>query len=142
MVTPHDKDNLEPLGSQGAQRLGMVVAFVPLTAVVKLGPLAVVERDKRKPVYRVAQMFVASEAKVDHMTFATGLSHRYRSRLSLQVTRGFPATRSITEFRPDSRHQGSAFSARQCRGQLGGRARGEKTLNLVLVGLDRFDRSS
>ena len=142
MVTPHHKDNLEPLGRQGAQRLGMVMAFVPLAAVVELGPLTVVERDKRKPVHRVAQMFVASEAEKDHMTLATGLSHRHRSRLGLKMARGFPATRSIAQFGPDRRHQGSAFPARQRLGHLGRRARGEKTLNLVVVGLHRFDRSS
>ena len=36
MVTPHHKDNLEPLGPQGAQRLRMVVALVPLAAVASL----------------------------------------------------------------------------------------------------------
>ena len=50
MVTPHHKDNLEPLGAQGAQRLRMVMAFVPLAPVVELGPLTVVDRDKGKPV--------------------------------------------------------------------------------------------
>src|SRR5512141_874601 len=75
MVAPHDKDNLEPLGAQGAQRLRMVMAFIPLAAVVELGPLAVVKRNKRKPVQRVAQMFVASKTEWDHATLATGLGH-------------------------------------------------------------------
>ena len=142
MVTPHHKDNLQPLGPQGAQRLRMVVALVPLAAVVKLGPLAVVERDKRKPVHRVAQMFVASEAEMDHMTLTTGLGRRHRSRFGLKMARRFPAAHSIAEFGPNRRHQRSAFTARQRLGQRSGRARGEKTFNLVLVGLHRFDRCS
>ena len=54
MVSPHDKDNLEPLGPQGAQRLVMAMAFIPLSPVVELSPLTVVDRDKGKPVHRVA----------------------------------------------------------------------------------------
>src|SRR5436305_6375922 len=49
MVSPHHKDNLEPLGTQGTQRLVMAVAVIPLARVVELGPLTVVERDKGKP---------------------------------------------------------------------------------------------
>ena len=30
MVSPHDKDNLEPLGSQSSQRLVLAVTFSPL----------------------------------------------------------------------------------------------------------------
>src|SRR5207253_6209247 len=64
MVSPHHKDNLEPLGSQGTQRLVMAMAVIPLAPVVELGPLTVVERDKGKPVHRVAQMLVTGKTKV------------------------------------------------------------------------------
>src|SRR5882757_7749057 len=87
-------------------------------------------------------MFIASEAEMDHMALTTGLSHRHRTRLGLKMARGLPATRSIAKFGPDSRNQGSAFSARQRLGKLSSRARDEKTLDLVVVGLHRFDRSS
>src|SRR5258706_2690010 len=137
MVSPHHKDNLEPFGPQGAQRLRMIVAFVPLAPVVELGPLTVVERDKGKPVHRVAQMLVASEAEMDHMTFTAGLSHRHRSRLSLKMARGLPATLGIAELGPDGRHHSYALPAPQRLGQLSRRARGEKTLDLMLVGLHR-----
>ena len=53
MVSPHHKDDLEPLGPQSAKCLGMGVALGPLLSVVELGPLTVVERDKGKPVDRV-----------------------------------------------------------------------------------------
>src|SRR5437870_2035637 len=141
MVSPHHKDNLEPLGPQGAQRLVMAMAVIPLAPVVELGPLTVVERDKGKPVHRVAQMLVTRESKMYNPTFATGFGHRHRSRLGLKMTRGLPATLGIAEFRPDCRHQGSAFTTRQRLGKLSGRARGEKTLDLVVIDLHRFDRS-
>src|SRR5262245_20687811 len=101
MVSPHHKDNLEPLGSQGAQRLVMAVALVPLSPVVELSPLTVVERDKRKPVHRVAQMLVTGKTKVYDTTFATGLGYWYRSRLGLKMARGLPAALGIAELGPD-----------------------------------------
>src|SRR6266542_1416933 len=141
MVSPHHKDNLEPLGPQGAQRLVMAMTFIPLSPVVELSPLTVVDRDKGKPVHRVAQMLVTCEAKVYDPTFATGFGHWHRSRLGLKMARGLPATLGIAELGPDGRHQGSAFSARQRLGKLSGRARGEKTLDPVVIDLHRFDRS-
>src|SRR5437899_6212594 len=119
----------------------MAMAVIPLAPVVEPGPLTVVERDKGKPVHRVAQMLVTGKTKVYNTTFATGFGHRYRSRLGLKMTRGLPATLGIAEFGPDRRHQGSAFTARQRLGKLSGRARGEKTLDPVIIDLHRFDRS-
>src|SRR3989441_8828676 len=141
MVSPHQKDNLEPLGPQGAQRLVMAMAFIPLPPVVELSPLTVVERDEGKPVHGVTQMLVTGKTKVYDTTFATGFSHRYRARLGLKMARGFPATLGIAELGRDRRHQGSAFCARQRLGKLSGRARGEKTLDLMVIDLHRFDRS-
>src|SRR5437867_12921401 len=119
----------------------MAMAVIPLAPVVEPGPITVVERDKGKPVHRVAQMLVTGKTKVYNTTFATGFGHRYRSRLGLKMTRGLPATLGIAEFGPDRRHQGSAFTARQRLGKLSGRARGEKTLDPVVIDLHRFDRS-
>src|SRR5438128_11947892 len=119
----------------------MAMAVIPLAPVVELGPLTVVERDKGKPVHRVAQMLVTRESKMYNTTFATGFGHRHRSRLGLKMTRGLPATLGIAEFRPDCRHQGSAFTTRQRLGKLSGLARGEKTLDPVIIDLHRFDRS-
>src|SRR4029077_4265620 len=141
MVSPHHKDNLEPLGPQGAQRLVMAMTFIPLSPVVELSPLTVVERDKGKPVHRVAQMLVTGKTKVYDTTFATGFGHRYRSRLGLKMARGLPAILGIAELGPDRRHQGSAFCARQRLGKRSDRARGEKTFDLVIIDLHRFDRS-
>src|SRR5207237_8359925 len=125
MVSPHHKDNLEPLGSQGTQRLVMAMVVIRLTPIVELGPLTVVERDKGKPVHRVAQMLVTHESKMYNPTFATGFGHRHRSRLGLKMTRGLPATLGIAELGPDRRHQGSALTARQGLVELIGRASGE-----------------
>src|SRR4249920_1034441 len=86
-------------------------------------------------------MLVTGKTKVYDTTFATSFSHRHRSRLGLKMARGFPATLGIAEFGPDRRHQGSAFCARQRLGKRSGRARGEKTLDLVVIDLHRFDRS-
>src|SRR4249920_2709457 len=86
-------------------------------------------------------MLVTGEAKMYDTTFAASFGHRYRSRLGLKMARGLPATRGIAELGPDRRHQGSAFCARQRLGKLSGRARSEKTLDLVVIDLHRFDRS-
>jgi hypothetical protein len=142
MVSPHHKDNLKPLGSQSAQCLGVAMPLSPLLSVVELGPLAVVERDKGKPIHRVTQMFITGKTKLNHTTVATGLSHRHRSRLGLKVAKRFPATFDIAELSPDRGHQGSAFSARQRLSNLSRRARGEKTLDLVVVSLNGLNRRS
>ena len=85
------------------------MAFISLPPVVELGLLTMVERDKGKPVHRVAQMLVTGEAKVYNATFAAGFGHRHRSRLSLKMTRGLRATLGIAELGRDRRHEGSAF---------------------------------
>src|SRR5919197_3037688 len=85
-------------------------------------------------------MLIASETKVNHASFATGFGDRDGSSLGLKVGKGFPATHAIAELGPEAGYQGSAFCARQALGHLSYRARGEKTLNLVVVDLDRFNR--
>src|SRR5215510_4248338 len=142
MVSPHHKNNLEPLGPQSPQRFAMGMTFSLLFSVVKLGPLTVPKRAKRKPVHRVAQVLVTGKTKLYDPTLTAGFSDGHCSRLGLKMTRGLPATLGIAELGPDRRHQRSAFSARQRLGQRSVRARGEKTLDLVVIDLHRFDRSS
>src|SRR5215831_822905 len=86
-------------------------------------------------------MLVTSETKVNYPTLPAGLGDRHHSGLGLKVAKRFPATRAIAEFGPDRRHQGPAVSARQRLGNRSGQARGEKTLDLMVVALHRFDRS-
>src|SRR5437870_11780630 len=119
----------------------MAMAVIPLAPVVELGPLTVVERDKGKPVHRVAQMLVTGKTKVYNTTFATGFGHRYRSRLGLKMTRGLPATLNIAELGPAATHQGPPFTARHGLGKRGARAGGEKTPDLVFMLLTGFHRS-
>src|SRR5688572_18829694 len=120
----------------------MCMPLGPLLSVIQLGPLAVVKRDKGKPIQRITQMFITSKTKLNHTTLATGLGQRHCSRFGLKVAKRCPATLGIAELSPDRRHQGSAFSARQRLSNLSGRARGEKTLDLAVVSLDGLNRSS
>src|SRR4029077_14604966 len=112
-----------------------------LFSIVEPGPLTVFERAKGKPIDCVAQIFVTGKTKLDDATLATGFGHRHCSRLGLKVTRRLPATQSIAQLGPDGGHHDSAFSTRQRLGNLSGRGRGEKTLDPVMIDLDRFDRS-
>ena len=63
MISPHHKDNLQPLRSQSPKRLGMTVSFSPLVAIVFVRPLTSIERVKRKPVRGVAQQLVTGKSK-------------------------------------------------------------------------------
>jgi len=87
-------------------------------------------------------MFVTSETEVNDPALATSLGDRHHPGLGLQVAKRFPATRGIAELSPDARYKRSTFCARQCPGDLGRRARVEKTFHLVLITLRRFDRRS
>src|SRR5918996_1572034 len=90
MVSPHHKNNLEPLRSQSSERFMLAVTFSPLIAIVLLRPLRSLQRVKRKPIHGLAQMLVAGKSKLNHTAFATGLGHGDGSRLSLKMPKGAP----------------------------------------------------
>src|SRR5262245_34193161 len=91
MITPHHKDNLQPLSCQSPERLGMIMSFRPLVAVVFVRPLTAIKRVKRKPVRGVAQQFVTGKAKLYDTTLATRFGYRDPSSFSLKVPKGCPA---------------------------------------------------
>src|SRR6476646_1190213 len=64
MISPHDKNNLEPLRSQSSKGLRMAVPFAPLVAIVFVRPLTSIERVKRKPVRGVAQQLITGKTKL------------------------------------------------------------------------------
>jgi hypothetical protein len=100
------------------------MTFSLLFSVVKLGPLTVPKRAKRKPIHRVAQVLVTGETKLYDPALTAGFSYGHRSRLGLKMTRGLPATLGIVKFGPDGRHQRSRFSARLGKEQRGDRGAG------------------
>src|SRR5918996_932757 len=140
VVLPHDKDNLEPFCSQGSKSTVMGVSFSPLVAIVSVGPLASVQRHKSKPVHRVSQPLIAGKTKPYSMTLATRSSHRNHSRLGLKVPKGLPSSYGVSELSANRWHGASALSSRQRRKKLSRRQRDEKTFDLVVVGVDRFNR--
>src|SRR2546422_704142 len=133
MISPHHKNNLQPLRSQSPKGLGMVVASGPLVSIKGLGPLASVDRDKSKPVDSVAQLLVTRKTKLNDATLATRFGHRDCSRLSLKVLKGFPSIWGISQLGPKRWQQRSAFSSRQLLHKPSRRCRGEKTFDLVAV---------
>src|SRR5713226_2913596 len=140
-ISPHDKDNLEPLCSQSPERLMMVVSFSPLIPIVSVRPLTAVEGDKRKPVRGVAQLLVTGKTKLYDPALAARFGHRDHSRLSLKVPKRFPSPWSIPKLSPNHRYDGSTLCSRQLLNKLSCRHRGEKTFNLLVVLLCRSERS-
>ena len=140
MISPHDKNNLEPLRSQSSKRLGMTVSFRPLVAIIFVRPLTSIERVKRKPVRGVAQQLITGKTKLYDTALATGFGYRHSTRLGLKVTKGLPATLGITELSPKHGHGGATFSSRQRLDKLSCRHRGEKTFDLIAVALHRLSQ--
>ena len=141
MISPHHKNNLQPLRSQSPKCLRMAMSSGPLVSIKGLGPLAAVYREKSKPVNGVAQLFVTRKPKLNNATLATGLGHRDCSRLSLKVLKGFPSSWSVSQLGPKGRQQRCALCSRQLRHKPSGRCRGKKTFDLVAVLLYRSQRS-
>src|SRR5438093_8389487 len=140
MVSPHHENNLEPLRSQSSQRLMLAVTFSPLIAIVLLRPLRSLQRVKGKPIHGLAQMLVTGKSKLNHTAFATGLGDKDSSPLSLKVPKGVPTLWSVAQLSPNARYRGAAFSADQLLGDFSCRHSGEKTLNLLAVAVDGFNR--
>jgi hypothetical protein len=118
----------------------LAVPFSSLIPIVFLCPLTSTQRVERKPVHGMAQMLVTGESKLYYTTFATGLSYRDRSRLSLKLPEGIPTVLSIAELGPNRRYCGSGFTAGQRLGHFSCRHSGEKTLNILVVAVNRLDR--
>ena len=85
LVSPHHKDNLQPLGAEGAQGLVIGVALATLLTVIGRGPRAVPQGKEGQPVDGMTQALVAGEPKVHHAALATALGNRYRACLPLKV---------------------------------------------------------
>ena len=128
MISPHHKNNFQPLRSQSPKCLGMAVSSGPLVSIKGLGPLAAVYRDKSKPVDGVAQLFVTRKPKLNKATLATRFGHRDCSRFGLKVLKGLPSSWGISQLGPKGRQQRSAFSSRQLLHKPSGRCRGEKNV--------------
>jgi hypothetical protein len=137
-VSPHDENYFQPLGSQSPKRLVMGMSSGPLVAIVSVRPLTAVKRDKGQPVRGVTQKLVVT--KLYNMALTTGLGYRDSTCLGLKVAERFPATLDITELGPKHRDDGAAFSSRQRLYQFSCRHRGEKTLDLLAVALDRLNQ--
>src|ERR1700741_16553 len=140
MISPHDKNNLEPLRSQSSKGLRMAVPFAPLVAIVFVRPLTSIERVKRKPVRGVAQQLITGKTKLYDTALATGFGYRHSTRLGLKVTKRLPATLGITELSPKHGHGGATFSSRQRLNKLSCRHRGEKTFDPIAVVLHRLSQ--
>src|SRR5713226_9798926 len=123
MISPHHKDNLEPLRSQSPKRLVMAFPSSALIAVVFVGPLTSIERDKRKPVGSIAHQLVTRKTKLNERALATGFGHWHHSRLGLKVVKRFPSTLGIAQLSPKHGQNRAVLTSRQ---RLGGRILGEK----------------
>ena len=76
MISPHHKDNFEPLRCQSPKRLGMMMSLRPLVAIVFIRPLTAIERVKRHPVRGVSHQFVTGITKHYDMALAAGFGDR------------------------------------------------------------------
>ena len=132
MISPHDKNNLEPLRSQSSKGLRMAVPFAPLVAIVFVRPLTSIERVKRKPVRGVAQQLITGKTKLYDTALATGFGYRHSTRLGLKVTKRLPATLGITELSPKHGHGGATFSSRQRLNKLSAGIEAKKLSTLSL----------
>src|SRR5574341_578563 len=141
MVSPHHKDNLQPLGSQCPKRLGMAMPLGPLVPIVGVGPFASIERGKRQPVRGVAHLLVTGKTTLHETALATRFGHRHRSRLGLKMPKGFPVTLGIPQLSPKHGHDRPVLSSRQRLHQLSYRHGGEKTFNPLAVALHRFNQA-
>src|SRR4030095_2653174 len=129
MISPHHKDNLEPLRTQSPQGLVMAVSLGSLVAIVMVRPLTAIKRTKRQPVRGVSQYLVTGKTKLHHTAFAAGFGRRHYSRLRLQVAKGLPATLGISQLSPQGRYDGARFCSRQRLDKFSRRHRGEKTFD-------------
>ena len=140
MISPHDKNNLQPLRCQSPKRLGMTMSFRPLVAIVFVRPLTAIERVKRQPVRGVSHQLVTGKTKQYDTALAAGFGYRDPSRFGLKVTKGLPSTLGIAQLSPKHRHDGPTFASRQRLGKLSCRHRGEKTFDLLAVALHRLSQ--
>src|SRR5437867_2223318 len=140
MISPHDKNYLQPLCSQSSECFGMAVSFSPLVTIVFLRPLTAIERVKRKPIRGVAQQLIAGITKLYHTALATRFGYRDSTRLGLEVAKGLPSTLSISQLSPKHGYGGPTFSSRQRANKFSRRHRGEKTFNLLAVALYRLSQ--
>src|SRR5262249_34195244 len=130
----------QPLRSQCPKCLVMTMSIRSLVAIVSVRPLTAIERDKGQPIRGVAQVLVTGETKLHDMILAARLGHRDSSCFGLKVTKGLPSALDITELSPKHRYDGATFSSRQHLDKFSRRHRGEKTLDLFAVALDRLNQ--
>jgi hypothetical protein len=141
MISPHHKDNLEPLCAQSPQCLMMAVSFGPLISIVVIRPLTAIERDKCQPVSSVAHDLVTRETKLHQTALAAGFGNRHHSRLSLKVTKRLPAALGIAQLSPKRGYDRARLGSRQHLYQLSRRHRGEKTFDPLIVTLNAIPQS-
>src|SRR5512132_2672675 len=105
LAFPHDKDDLQPLRAQGAERLAIGVTPGALPGVVRLGPLAPAQREERHVVDAVAQRLVAGKAEPDDLLLAAADRHGHRPSLRRQMPKRFPPTGRISQAGPERRRR-------------------------------------
>src|ERR671924_1363608 len=133
MISPHDKNNLQPLGAQSSKRLVMSMSFSPLIAIVFLRPLTAIKRVKREPVRGVSQQLIAGKTKVYDAALAALFGHWHCSCLGLKMVPRLPSIPGVAQLSPKHGHGGPSFSSRQRLSKLSCRHRAEKIFDLLLV---------
>ncbi len=141
MVSPHHKNDLEPLRSQSPERLSMRVSLRPLVPIIFVRPLTSIDRVKGKPVSGIPQQLVTRITKLYTTTLATLYRDRHCACLGLKVVKRNPSTLRITQLSPKRGYRRSTLAARQRLGQVSCRRRSEKTLDLLAVAIHRFTQS-
>src|SRR5262245_2880872 len=140
MVSPHHKNDLEPLCSEGSERLMMVMAFSSLIPIISVRPFTALQRIKCEPVQRMAQPLLTRVSKLHDTAFTAGLRHRHRSRLSLKMSGGLPTVFCISQLSPNSRDRAARFCAGQRLGNFSRRHSAEKIFDLSAIAVHCFYR--
>src|SRR5712691_3486453 len=118
LAFPHDENDFEPLGAEGAQGLMVRVASLAIAIVVGARPEAMRQREEGQLVYGVAQGGVTGEAELDHVVFAAAVGLRDAAGVGLQVTEGGPAVGVVPEFGPDGGNGRAGLADGQRAGDL------------------------
>ena len=109
IVSPHDENNFQPLRCQSPKRLGMMMSFRPLAAIVFVCPLTAIERVKRQPVRGVSHQLVTGKTKQYNTALAAGFGYRDPSRFGLKMAKGLPSALDIAQLSPKHGYDGFNF---------------------------------
>src|SRR6266571_8251394 len=113
VALPHDEDDLQPFGAQGAERLAIRVTPRALLVVVRSGPLTPAQREKRHVVDDVAQRLVVGKAEPDDLLFAAPYRHGHRAGLRLQMPKRLPPSGRVPQAGPERGRRDAVVTDRQ-----------------------------